>query len=76
MIVSITDFGIGIPRDSQAKIFGSFSRITSAKTKNIPGTGLGLYISSQIIRHYRGRIWVESEEGKGSTFFFSLPINP
>lgn len=75
VVVSITDYGIGISRESQLKIFGSFSRITSSKTKNIPGSGLGLYISAQIIKHYKGRIWVESEEGRGSTFFFSLPIS-
>ena len=66
------DFGIGIPVREQAKIFDILYR---AKNKGaIPGTGLGLYISAQILAAHESHLSVESEEGKGSTFTFSLPI--
>jgi signal transduction histidine kinase len=72
--ISVRDFGIGIAGEKQEKIFDRFYRVRSKKENNISGLGLGLYISSQIIDLHKGKIRVESEEGKGSTFYFSLPL--
>ena len=74
VIVSIQDFGIGIPADYQERIFERFYRVSSNQEKNFPGLGIGLYISSEIIRHQGGRIWVDSVEERGSTFSFALPL--
>jgi PAS domain S-box-containing protein len=71
-VVSIQDFGIGIPSDKKDKVFDRFYRPTD-KNKSV-STGLGLYISSEIVRSHGGSIWVESTEGQGSVFFFSLPV--
>lgn len=70
-LVSVTDQGVGIPKDKQAKIFDRFYQVEGTPKE---GFGLGLYISKEIIEKHRGKIWVESEVGKGSTFFFTLPI--
>jgi signal transduction histidine kinase len=72
--VSIQDFGLGIPTGEQSKIFGRFFRVKGKKEKGISGLGLGLYISQEIVTQHKGKLWVESTEGKGSTFYFSLPI--
>lgn len=73
--LSVQDFGIGIPRDKQAKVFEKFFRVSGPKQDTFPGLGLGLFISAQIVERLGGRIWVESETGQGSTFHLSLPIN-
>ena len=70
----VEDHGIGIAREKQEKVFEQFYRVSGDMQHTFPGLGLGLYISSEIIRRERGRIWVTSEEGKGSTFCFSLPL--
>ena len=70
--ISVQDFGIGIPKTEQVKIFDRFYQSSSHKT--YPGLGLGLYISSEIIKANGGKMWVKSDEGKGSTFYFTLPI--
>jgi signal transduction histidine kinase len=70
--LSVSDHGIGITREDQARVFDRFSEINS-ESKRSKGLGIGLFISSQIINRQNGRIWVESEKGKGSTFSFSLP---
>jgi PAS domain S-box-containing protein len=72
-IVSVQDFGIGIPPNKQQRVFERFYRATD-KNQSV-STGLGLYISAEIIRSHGGKIWVESTEGKGSTFYFSLPFS-
>lgn len=72
--VSIRDFGIGISKDQQERIFEQFYRAEGKKNSISSGLGLGLFISSEFIRREGGRIWVDSEEGKGSTFYFTLPI--
>jgi PAS domain S-box-containing protein len=64
----VQDFGIGIPKDKQEKV------LSGPNTHTFPGLGLGLYISSEIVKRLDGRIWVNSNAGKGSTFCFSLPI--
>ncbi|MDQ3008734.1 MAG: PAS domain S-box protein [bacterium] len=74
VIVSITDFGVGISKRSQHKLFQRFYRVEKTASK-FSGLGIGLYISSEIIQRHGGKIWLESEEGKGSTFYFSLPIS-
>ncbi|MDE2590548.1 MAG: PAS domain-containing protein [Patescibacteria group bacterium] len=71
--ISVEDFGIGISKKEQNKIFGRFYQADSNNT--YPGLGLGLYISQQIIKLNGGKMWVKSEEGKGSTFYFRLPIH-
>ena len=73
--VSVTDDGIGIAKDQQKKIFDRLYQVTDDKEKTFPGFGMGLYISKEIISRHHGKIWVESEKGKGSTFFFSLPLH-
>lgn len=71
---SVQDFGPGIPTELQTKIFEPFYRIEDSEQRAAPGLGLGLYISAEIIQRHGGRIWVESVEGHGATFFFSLPL--
>src|SRR3569833_418154 len=72
--VSVQDFGIGIAKDEQKDLFKRFSRASSAKQRNIPGIGVGLYISGQIIKMHNGKIWLTSDKNKGSTFKFSIPV--
>ena len=72
--VGIKDFGIGIAKDHQDKIFERFFQVGNDSGQSFAGLGIGLYISAAIVEQHRGRIWVESKEGKGSTFFFTLPI--
>lgn len=74
IIVSVQDFGIGISKSQQNKIFNRLYQVTDSKEKTFPGFGMGLYISKEIINKHNGKIWVESEKGNGSTFYFSLPI--
>jgi len=69
----IKDTGLGIPPEDVSHLFQKFYRIDSSATRTIGGTGLGLFISRKIIELYKGRIWVESEVGKGSTFYVNLP---
>lgn len=71
--VGVHDQGVGIPEDEVKHLFQKFYRVDNSKTREIGGTGLGLYLSRTIIEMYGGRIWVESEEGKGSSFYFTLP---
>lgn len=71
--VNIKDTGIGLSDDQQAHLFQKFYRASSEATRNISGTGLGLYITKSIVEKMNGKIGVESEVGKGSTFYFSLP---
>ncbi len=72
--VSVKDSGIGIADSDKKRLFDKFYRSGQAISRNIKGTGLGLAIAKGIIDQHQGKIWVESEVGKGSTFYFSLPI--
>ncbi len=72
--VTIQDFGIGISKEKQPHVFDRFYRASGPKESTFPGLGLGLYISSEIIKRMRGSISVQSIEGKGSTFSFTLPL--
>lgn len=74
-IVSVEDFGIGIKSDQKEKIFDRLYQVNDSEDSSFLGLGLGLYISKEIIEQHNGRIWVTSRRGKGSTFFFSLPID-
>ncbi len=75
IMLSVQDFGIGIPREKQGKVFERFFRVSGPGKETYPGLGLGLYISSEIIKRSQGKIWVESTEGKGSTFCFMIPLS-
>ncbi len=75
IIVSVEDFGIGIEQDMVEKVFERFFRITQTNFNTFPGLGLGLYIASAIVKRQGGKIWAKSAKNKGSTFFFSLPLN-
>jgi signal transduction histidine kinase len=72
--ISITDTGIGIAEEDQPKIFEEFRQVGSDSAAKIEGTGLGLTLAKKFVELHGGRIWVESEAGKGSTFVFTLPI--
>ena len=73
IITSVSDRGIGIPTDELAQVFERFHRGRQVSSTNYGGLGLGLYITRQIIERHGGTIWVESKEGSGTTFYFSLP---
>jgi GAF domain-containing protein/CheY-like chemotaxis protein len=76
LIVSISDTGIGIAPEDYAAVFEQFKQVGGDTLTDKPkGTGLGLPICKEIVEHHGGRIWLESEQGKGSTFLFALPIN-
>ena len=74
--LSIKDRGIGIPKEQLGKIFERFFRVSSETENTYAGLGLGLYISSEIIKRHHGTIGVDSKEGNGSTFYFELPVAP
>lgn len=75
LTISVQDFGIGIAKNKLRKVFDRFYRIEGHEQDTYPGLGLGLFISREIIERHGGSIWVESKNGEGSTFYFSLPIN-
>lgn len=75
LIFSVQDFGIGIPVAQQSQVFERFFRIEYDVPRAFPGLGLGLHISSEIIKGQRGKIWLTSKKGQGTTFFFSVPLN-
>jgi PAS domain S-box-containing protein len=74
VIVSVKDDGMGIEAQDLDHIFDRYYRVETDSTRNISGFGIGLYLSSEIIKRHNGKIWVESEDDKGSTFYFSLPL--
>lgn len=75
LICSVKDFGIGIAKEKQKNLFERFYRVLEDERSNsFPGLGLGLYISAEIIRRQNGTMWLESEKGEGSVFYFSLPF--
>lgn len=72
--ISVSDTGIGIPKDQLSRVFDRFYQVDGSASRKYGGTGLGLAITKSIVEAHGGRIWVESEVGKGSTFYFTLPI--
>ncbi|MFD1465451.1 cell wall metabolism sensor histidine kinase WalK [Lapidilactobacillus mulanensis] len=76
LVVSISDQGLGIPRKDISKVFDRFYRVDKARSRKQGGTGLGLAISKEVVAAHHGRIWVDSAEGRGSTFYISLPYQP
>jgi signal transduction histidine kinase len=73
--ISVSDTGIGISPQDQAKIFEDFRQVGSDYVHKSEGTGLGLTLAKKFVELHGGRIWVESEVGKGSKFTFTLPMN-
>lgn len=76
VILSISDEGLGIPQKDIPHLFKRFYRVDKARSRDQGGTGLGLAISKEVVELHNGRIWVESAENKGSTFFVELPYTP
>jgi two-component system CheB/CheR fusion protein len=74
--IGVQDFGIGIAPEKHEHLFERFFRVSDPASKTFPGLGLGLFISAQIVKRHGGRMWVESHEGVGSTFFFTIPLVP
>jgi len=73
-VTAVCDRGIGIPADELAQVFERFHRGRHVSSTNYGGLGLGLYITKQIVERHGGSIWVDSKEGQGTTFYFSLPV--
>ena len=69
----VFDEGMGIPDNEQPRVFEKFYRLDPNMTRGIGGTGLGLYICSELVERMGGRIWVESRDRKGSAFYFEIP---
>src|SRR4030042_1654050 len=75
LIIDVRDDGIGIAREEQSRLFKPYSRLSSDRQRH-PGLGLGLALAKQVVELHGGKIWVDSEPGKGSTFSFTLPRHP
>ncbi len=74
MVISVSDTGIGIPSQELPRIFERFYKVDRSRNRNAGGTGLGLAIAKHLIEGHGGRLWAASEEGRGSTFYFTLPV--
>jgi signal transduction histidine kinase len=74
VVFRVQDQGVGIPADAQPKLFNKFYRVDNTATRDIGGTGLGLALIKELIAAHHGQVWVESTPGKGSTFFFTVPV--
>jgi len=74
LVIGIADQGIGISLADQAKLFGAFQRLEQPGLEGVKGAGLGLLVCRRLVEAHGGRIWVESEPGRGSTFYFTLPL--
>ncbi|MDO8429034.1 MAG: PAS domain-containing sensor histidine kinase [Candidatus Daviesbacteria bacterium] len=73
-LVTVEDFGIGISKKDRSNVFERFFQAQNTIRQSFSGLGLGLYISAEIIRRHNGKIWMESEKGRGSKFFFTIPF--
>jgi PAS domain S-box-containing protein len=74
VVTAVRDFGLGIPTDQQEQVFARFFRARNVPSRHYSGLGLGLFISHNIVTRHGGRMWLESYEGVGSTFYFALPL--
>jgi signal transduction histidine kinase len=74
-LFTVKDQGLGIPKNQQSQMFQKFFRALNVQTKETDGTGLGLYIAKAIVEVHGGKIWFESEQDKGTTFFVELPVS-
>jgi signal transduction histidine kinase len=74
--IAVRDQGLGIPHGEEQRIFGKFYRVDPQQSRGVGGTGLGLYISRELVRRMEGRVSVSSQEGQGSTFVVDLPLMP
>ena len=74
LVIGVSDQGIGILPEDQAKLFAPFQRLENRRVEGVKGIGLGLLVCRRLVEAHGGKIWVESEPGKGSTFFFTLPL--
>lgn len=74
ILVSVTDEGVGIPKSDLSKVFERFYRVDKARSRKLGGTGLGLAIAKEVVVAHGGRIWAKSQEHKGTTIFFTLPL--
>jgi PAS domain S-box-containing protein len=75
LVIAVSDQGIGISRADQAKLFQPFQRLEESRLDGVKGAGLGLLVCRRLVEAHGGRIWVESEPGRGSTFFFTIPLS-
>lgn len=74
VLVKVTDSGIGIPKEHMPKLFSRFSQADSSASRKYEGTGIGLALAKELVELHLGKIWAESEEGRGTTFLFTIPI--
>jgi signal transduction histidine kinase len=74
VLVKVSDTGIGIPKEHISKLFTRFSQIDGSSSRKYEGTGIGLALAKELVELHRGKIWVESDPGRGTTFFFTIPI--
>jgi two-component system sensor histidine kinase VicK len=75
LVIGIKDEGVGIPKSNLKKIFERFYRVDKARARNIGGTGLGLSIAKEVVSAHGGDIWAESEFGRGTTIYFTIPFD-
>jgi PAS domain S-box-containing protein len=74
LLIGVNDQGLGMSPDDQVRLFGPFQRLEDSRLNGIRGAGLGLLVCRRLVEAHGGRIWVESERGRGSTFYFTLPM--
>ena len=75
LVIGVSDQGVGISAADQAKLFAPFQRLEETRPGGARGVGLGLLVCQRLVEAHGGRIWVESKPGRGSSFFFTLPLN-
>lgn len=75
LVIGVSDQGVGISPADQAKLFGPFQRLEESRPDGVRGVGLGLLVCRRLVEAHGGRIWVESEVGRGSTFYFTMPLS-
>ena len=74
LVIGVSDQGVGISKRDQSKLFQPFGKLEQSEFEKVKGVGLGLLVCRRLVEAHGGRIWVESEPGRGSTFFFTLPL--